>query len=251
MTTPALKKLSQEAFDSAVEDLVDGLGLEPEEAIASACEEFEIQGFSLEGIVREVGGAAVLANLPTAKAAGELKRTLSSPSAAEVSESVALLKGALEEAARDPPNAPEARAQLLLASAKEDAAASLLASCDLAEKEEDEGLLALSLETLKLQLDSDFARDDFVKSRGPRRAVALLEAYRENDEKGSAAAMVDLLLQVSTAAMKEQEEGKCCFMSEGLPKIIAGHLDRAEGSQASVEACCSCIRGILTADDTR
>ena len=37
MTMMGKKKLSQEAFDAAVEDLVDGLGLEIEEAIESAC----------------------------------------------------------------------------------------------------------------------------------------------------------------------------------------------------------------------
>ena len=73
MTMMSKKKLSQEAFDAAVEDLVDGLGLEIEEAIESACEEFEIQGFCLDGIVKQKGGAEVLAKLPTAMAAAALK----------------------------------------------------------------------------------------------------------------------------------------------------------------------------------
>ncbi len=33
MTGPSLKKLTQEQFDAAVDDMMDGLGLEPEEAI--------------------------------------------------------------------------------------------------------------------------------------------------------------------------------------------------------------------------
>ena len=49
-----LKKLSQEQFDEVVNEMMDGLGLEAEEAIESAVEEFEIQGYSLEGIIKQV-----------------------------------------------------------------------------------------------------------------------------------------------------------------------------------------------------
>jgi hypothetical protein len=74
---PGLKKLNQEQFDEAVQEMMDGLGLEADEAIESAVEEFEIQGYTLEGIIRAVGGAEALASLPSAVAAKDLKEETS------------------------------------------------------------------------------------------------------------------------------------------------------------------------------
>ena len=50
-----------------------------------------------------------------------------------------------------------------------------------------------------------------------------------------------------------KQEGKCGYMSWGLPKIIAGRLASFQGKadKDSLEVCCQCVKGILTADDTR
>ena len=246
MTMMGKKKLSQEAFDAAVEDLVDGLGLEIEEAIESACEEFEIQGFSLDGIVKQKGGAEVLAKLPTAMAAAALKAALQGEKEA-LRSAVGSLGKELEEAANKEDTDEAAR--LLLASAKADAAELLLTCVDKAESEKDADLLTQSLSALLRQLSSDHARDHLVQENGPRRLVALLEAAGDEDQEARRV----LLLRVCAASMAEQEEGKCGYMSWGLPKIIAGRLASFQGKadKDSLEACCQCVKGILTADDTR
>mmetsp|Transcript_6902 Transcript_6902/g.23754 ORF Transcript_6902/g.23754 Transcript_6902/m.23754 type:complete len:505 (-) Transcript_6902:571-2085(-) len=246
MTMMSKKKLSQEAFDAAVEDLVDGLGLEIEEAIESACEEFEIQGFCLDGIVKQKGGAEVLAKLPTAMAAAALKAALQGEKEA-LRSAVGSLGKELEEAANKEDTDEAAR--LLLASAKADAAELLLTCVDKAESEKDADLLTQSLSALLRQLSSDHARDHLVQENGPRRLVALLEAAGDEDQEARRV----LLLRVCAASMAEQEEGKCGYMSWGLPKIIAGRLASFQGKadKDSLEACCQCVKGILTADDTR
>ena len=244
MTGPSLKKLTQEQFDAAVDDMMDGLGLEPEEAIESAVEEFEMQGYKLDGIIKEVGGANKLKELPTAVAAEALKeetaregRTVDS-----VRTSVLGLKSALDEAASG-----DNESQLLLASAKSDGVESLFSACDFAEAKEDKELLVTSLETLKRQLESDCARDHFVESEGPRRMVRLLETWKAPEDEAGAA----LVLKISALSMKEQEEGKCGYMSEGLPTVLASYLEGESTEAKTLEACCSCVQGILTTDDTR
>jgi len=51
-------RISQDTFDEAVKENVDDLGMEPEEALADAIEQFESQGVNLSNIVKRVPGAA-------------------------------------------------------------------------------------------------------------------------------------------------------------------------------------------------
>ncbi|QDZ21557.1 hypothetical protein HOP50_06g40840 [Chloropicon primus] len=249
-----MKRITQEEFDDAVDEMVEGLGLEPNEAVQAAIEEYDIQGVSLEGIIKQVKGAQVLANMPTANMATELKRVLEREDQdKDVREGVQGLKEELLRALEEDDEGK--KAQLFLASAKKGSVESLFAVCDRAEAESDRQLLSLALGTLKLQLESDHARDHFVEGKGPRRMMMKLEECGKDDATPEDVALLDLLLEVSAISMKEQEEGKCNFMSDGLPKLLAANLgrygDKGTHSKTNVEACCSCIKGILTADDTR
>lgn len=48
--------LKQEEFDEAVKTNMEDFGMEAEEAVSSAVEEFELQGYSLEGIIKSSSG---------------------------------------------------------------------------------------------------------------------------------------------------------------------------------------------------
>ena len=254
MVKPALKKLSQEQFDEAVNEMIDGLGLEPEEAIESAVEEFEIQGYSLEGIIRAVGGAETLANLPSAVAAKALKEETEKE--AKTTESLRTVVDELQSSLQEPGD--HELAQLLLASAKQDSVESLFAACDHAESADhpdgeaadqykEKNLLKASLETMLKQLESDHARDHFVEYQGSKRIMQMLQAHKDHTSQD----FVDLFLKVIAEATKEQEEAKCSFMSDDLPRLLSALLQREHVTEASIDACCSCVKSILTADDSR
>ena len=268
---PQLKKLSQEQFDEAVNDMMDGLGLEAEEAIESAVEEFEIQGYSLEGKIKQVGGAEYLYKLPTALAAKALKESVSSNTyegeekeekkeeeerlkrTENLREKVEELRSALNDATSG--EREEEQAQLLLASAKCDSVESLFSAIDHAELVKDKSLLRKCLGTIHTQLLSDCARDHFVESEGSRRTLQLLHVYKDSKDSGEEQSedddMVCMLLKISALSAKEQEEEKCSLMSDGLPEVVAYLLQKEDTSEQNIEACCSCIKSILTTDDSR
>lgn len=68
--------MSQTDFDSAVQESMEALGLDEEEAIADTMEAFELQGADLTGIITSRGGAAASHNHPTVTAVTQLSEAL-------------------------------------------------------------------------------------------------------------------------------------------------------------------------------
>merc|ERR1739848_664521 len=85
--------------------------------------------------------------------------------------------------------------------------------------------------------------------------LQLLHVYKDSKDSGEEQSedddMVCMLLKISALSAKEQEEEKCSLMSDGLPEVVAYLLQKEDTSEQNIEACCSCIKSILTTDDSR
>jgi len=79
-------RISQETFDSAVQENIDEFDMEPEEALADACSQFESQGVNLSNIIKRVPGSDAADDPEAVVALRELKAALEAAAEAEDAE---------------------------------------------------------------------------------------------------------------------------------------------------------------------
>ena len=239
------KRLTQEEFDAAVKDMIKSLGLEGYEAVESVVEEYEMQGYSLDGIIKAVGGSDALESTPSALCAKNLKENLDDKKAHEYLELLSSAIDDLKITLEDGEGAEQQ--QSLLAAANFDSVQSLFRVCDICMEQDppDERILFKALSTLQLQMDCELARDRFNECKGAKRLAPLLASYRDNTF------ILESLLATVSLAGKEHEENKCNFMFHNLDEFIASLLLDAHTDHDTIEGACLALRTLLTADDHR
>jgi len=79
-------RISQETFDSAVQENIDEFDMEPEEALADAISQFETQGVNLSNVVKRVPGAAAEDDPAAVVALREIKAALEAAADADDAE---------------------------------------------------------------------------------------------------------------------------------------------------------------------
>ncbi|KAF8072541.1 ARMC6 [Scenedesmus sp. PABB004] len=274
--------LKQEEFDEAVKTNVDDFGMEAEEAVAAAIEEFELQGYSLEGIIKTSAGGNTDSH-PVALASRELAELANNcvPGAAQQPAQLAgLLErvGALAAALK----AGDVQ-QAVAVAAKEGSVAALLAAAksgapgaDGADASpEQRALLLPCLRALRLLMQSPACRAALLAEGGPELLQALLRgaaaAMAAEPERGAEAAAATQQLAGAAAALVEaaswqDEDGKCRFVDMGVAADLlsllsllaapgaadpAAGLAAAPAAAAAAGAAAGALRAFATADDER
>ncbi|WIA28447.1 hypothetical protein OEZ86_010991 [Tetradesmus obliquus] len=211
--------LKQEEFDEAVKTNMEDFGMEAEEAVSSAVEEFELQGYSLEGIIKSSSGGNTDSH-PVAVATRALSELASSAAsnssaAADVQlQNLQLRAAALQQQFKG--LAGEELQQALAVAAKEGSIAALLSAAKAsggAEQQEQQQQLAAA-------------------------AAALTEAAAWQDEEGKCR-FVDMGLAADLLQLLQL-----------LAATPAG-LAAAPQAAAAAGAAAGALRAFATADDDR
>ena len=79
-------RVSQETFDSAVQENIDDFDMAPDEAVADAVQQFESQGVNLSNIVQRVPGADAADDPPAVVALRQMKAALEAAAESEDAE---------------------------------------------------------------------------------------------------------------------------------------------------------------------
>lgn len=79
-------RISQDTFDSAVQENIDEFEMEPEEALADAIQQFETQGVNLSNIIKRVPGAPESDDPPAVLAVRKLQTALATTAESDTAE---------------------------------------------------------------------------------------------------------------------------------------------------------------------
>lgn len=271
--------LKQEEFDEAVKTNMEDFGMEAEEAVSSAVEEFELQGYSLEGIIKSSSGGNTDSH-PVAVATRALSELASSAAsnssaAADVQlQNLQLRAAALQQQFKG--LAGEELQQALAVAAKEGSIAALLSAAKAVQQLLPAGpsspssrnaALLPCLRTLRLLMQSAACRSSFLSLGGDDLLQQLLQgccsalqsggAEQQEQQQQLAAAAAAL----TEAAAWQDEEGKCRFVDMGLAadllqllQLLAATpagLAAAPQAAAAAGAAAGALRAFATADDDR
>ena len=233
----------QAEFDAAAAELAEALGLSPEEAAATAAEDFAAEGADLGGVVRRAGGAAALEAHPAGVAAGALAAAAAAGGAGAEALRAALgeLEGALGAERGEGEPAPAA-----VAAGRGGVEACLAAAAALeAAGAPWEGALG----ALGGLLAEDLGRNVFHAEGGPRE---LLRRARRAALGGEAPdwAAAGPLLEVLRLSTVKSEENKVELLLGGAGDLAAAVLARAPPA-AVVRTVCGLLKSVLAADDDR
>ncbi|KAL3155515.1 hypothetical protein ABBQ38_011067 [Trebouxia sp. C0009 RCD-2024] len=232
-------RVSQETFDAAVKENEDEFGMEPEEAMQSAVEEFKLQGVDLSNIATSQKGGkqsinAIRKAVECLKAASSAAGTPS-----DLLSSLATLEERLHEVL------PESLPPVLEAAAQADAVAMLLTCCTAAEDNLD--ITSRSLHVLRLLLAVDSSKAAFMRADGASKLAALLT------QQSSSAQLIEDVALVAEAAAKKHEDNKCSLVDSGCASQLVEGLRTEEvaASSSAVQAVCACLKSLTTADDPK
>lgn len=236
-----LKHLTQEAFDDAVRQNIDDLDLEEDEAVQSAVEEFEMQGYDLTGIIKEVNGGQRLAQHPIKQATEEVSTSLANSqlNIQQLRDGLSSLSEQLQL------NNKELMAQALTAATKFGTVAALVRACEvLASRGEDgEGLLVSVLQLMRRLMVSQELRGELATTGG-------LEVLHQLAKTGSQEVKA-ATLAVADAASYKEENNKCRLVFIGFATTTLDLLKEPQATEPVIMAACGCLRAFTTADDER
>ncbi|KAF6264410.1 armadillo-type protein [Scenedesmus sp. NREL 46B-D3] len=276
--------LKQEEFDEAVKTNIEDFGMEADEAVSSAVEEFQLQGYSLEGIIKSSSGGSTDSH-PVAVATRALSVLASS--AAEKSSTAAavdvqlqnlqLSVSALQQQFKG--LSGDDLQQALAVAAKEGSIAALLSAAKAAQQllpgstakpSSCNAVLLPCLRTMRLLMQSPACRssllsgggDDLLQRQlqGCCKALQSGGAEQQQEQQQLAAAAAAL----TEAAAWQDEEGKCRFIDMGVAADLLQLLQllaatpggvasapQAAAAAAAAGAAAGALRAFTTADDDR
>ncbi|KAG2442170.1 hypothetical protein HYH02_009658 [Chlamydomonas schloesseri] len=279
----AKPKLTQEAFDEAVTTNIEDFDMSREDAIKSAIEEFNVQGYDMTGVVTNLAGSDMDSH-PIALASQGLKEACDGKGS--LAEALEALANSLKEFTADPAAAASGAGAAASASASTAASAasnnksaaniggmnniaptggpaltqeayviahkggamqSLLAACRQlqAAGEADQAQLLQALGLLQVLLAWLETRDAFPDAQGVELVHELLKAEGSGHSVRSAAAAV------AEAAAKGVEETKCKLVEGGVAATLLELLQQPEAPLELIGAACGVVRSVTTADDER
>ncbi|DBA96893.1 TPA: hypothetical protein ACH3X3_013048 [Trebouxia sp. C0006] len=235
-------RITQESFDAAVKENQEEFGMEAEEALQSAMEEFRLQGVDLSNIATNPteGKQAVDA---MKKAVEALK--VASQTTGDQSSSPSLLKSILHIQDQIQAAAPDSLPLILEAANQADAVPALLTSIKAASNKKD--VILPSLSVLQSLLSIDASKDAFMRANGAAELQHLAQTATGD------AQLIEHVALVAEAAAKKHEDNKCSLVDSGCAsQLVEGLRSGAVSSSlAAVKAVCGCLRSLTTADDPR
>lgn len=255
-------RVSQETFDSAVQENIDEFGMEPEEAVADAVSQFESQGVNLSNIVKRAPGAAPADDPAAVVALRELKRVLEEAAEADDADEETLelaygggvMKvhfmsvdaiGAIalaEQAAALRSACQKDKSQLALVTLN--GAVDTLVSSALAVINTSSALPPL-LEALAIVLSDPEGREQL----GQRGIAALTSIMRRHTTDGT---VMRSGMHACRAAMLVHENHRQQFVTAaGLMKLIVPCLRTFATDPPTFLAACGALRATTLADDAR
>ncbi|CAM6129689.1 unnamed protein product [Calypogeia fissa] len=262
MGPPAKKaQISQEAFDSVVNENVEEFGMEMDEALADAITTFTLQGVDLSGIITDGGGGASLDKHPVIMAIHNLQTAvaavvgekLTSTDVTELYQNFRVgetnLTPALEAdivstldtlriscSEEGPSNISIAErnggVEVLLATCK------TLTTCKSPSLEH-------ALAALCVCLTDDSSREKFKLYHGPQIVFESLSMENVSDkilENGAA---------VVAAASTKDEDVKDMFVHLKVYEVLVAQLKKHQTYPGVVQGVCDALRSLVTADDER
>eukprot|EP00198_Chlamydomonas_reinhardtii_P003087 XP_001692423.1 predicted protein [Chlamydomonas reinhardtii] len=226
----AKPKLTQEAFDEAVTTNIEDFDMSRDDAIKSAIEEFNVQGYDMSAVVTNLAGNDMQSH-PIAVASQGLKEACDGKGS--LAEALEALATSLKEA--------------YVIAHKGGAMQSLLAACRqlLAAGQADQEQLLQALGLLQVLLGWLETRDAFPDAQGVELVHELLKAEGSGHSVRSAAAAV------AEAAAKGVEETKCKLVEGGVAATLLELLQQPEAPLELIGAACGVVRSVTTADDER
>ena len=236
------RRVEQGEFDAAAAELVEALGLSPEEAAETAAEDFAAEGADLSGVVRRAGGAAALEAHPAGLAAEALAAAAAEEGAGAEALRAALgeLEGALGAERGEGEPAPAA-----VAAGKGGVEACLAAAAALeAAGAPWEGALG----ALGGLLAEELGRNVFHAEGGPR--DLLRRARRAAGGEAPDWAAAGALLETLRLSTVKSEENKVELLLGGVGDLAAAVLARAPPAGV-VRTICGILKSVLAADDDR
>ena len=253
-------RISQETFDSAVQENIDDFGMEPDEAVADAVSQFETQGVNLSNIVKRAPGAAPSDDPAAVIALRELKKALESVSDEGEEEELELDyaggKMKLHFIRSEPDSAvalAESAAAIRSACIKDkselamivlDGAVDTLVSSALAVLSIATALVPI-LEALAVVLADAEAREQL----GVRGIAALCAMLRRHS---SDAGVLRAGMLAARAAMLVHEAHRQQFVSSAkLLKLVAPTLKAFPDDPPTFLAACGALRATTLSDDLR
>lgn len=244
---PPKPKLSQATFDESVATNIEDFGMEPEEAVASAVEEFTTQGYDVSGIIQSASGGNVREH-PIAVAAINVEQASTSdvPAALET-----LLTAVKDENAQGFAVAHQAKTMRLLLKRTE----------ALVSESASSPIFVAMLEVIKHLLQSAELRDDFSEAQGPELMCQLLATGCCDVDPGAESspdvsttwALVGAAAATAAAASFKEEETKCRFVDLGGVASALTHL-RRHATQLPPDTLADLVglvKAVLTPDDDR
>ncbi|KAL0024893.1 hypothetical protein WJX77_000671 [Trebouxia sp. C0004] len=235
-------RITQESFDAAVKDNQEEFGMEAEEALQSAMEEFRLQGVDLSNIATNPteGKQAIDA---MKKAVEALK--VASQTTGDQSSSPTLLKSILHVQAQIQAATPDSLPLTLEAANQADAVPALLTSIKAASNKKD--VILPSLSVLQSLLSIEASKVAFMRANGAAELQQLAQTATGD------AQLIEHVALVAEAAAKKHEDNKCSLVDSGCAsRLVEGLRSGAvSSSPAAVQAVCDCLRSLTTADDPR
>ncbi|KAK9843790.1 hypothetical protein WJX81_006589 [Elliptochloris bilobata] len=243
--TAGRKAISQETFDSAVEENIAEFDMEAGEAVTSAVEEFKLQGVDLSCIIRARGGGnadkhPVAQALACVLQAADTQARKAS-TAADLTKALAAFTDLVACEDKD------TRAQALAVAAKQGAVAHLAA---LARTLNDHGAanapaLVAALAALAAVLGCDAARSKLTDVDATL-LCSVVERHADD------AAVVEVAARAAAAAADKHEGNKCALVDAGLgERLVTALGGPAAGHPGAVIAASAALRSPATADDVR
>ncbi|CAL5019684.1 unnamed protein product [Urochloa decumbens] len=231
--------ISQEAFDAMVQENMEDLGMDADEALADAVEALTLQGADLSGIIKRVPGEAAAAEVsPVVRVLDELKASHSAcgGSGQDLNGLVSLID---ELCGLCCSGEGSENAAIVVRNGGVEALVALCGSAGVAQ----DRLLASALKALSSVLRDVGSTEKFRQSEGPKIVMDILKGGSESSD------LLDAGFSVVAAGSAGNEVVKESFMDLKVDELIL-HVMR-EKSKTNVQSLYDAIRVLLTPDDNR
>ncbi|GIL83032.1 hypothetical protein Vretimale_8546 [Volvox reticuliferus] len=237
----AKPKLTQEAFDEAVSSNIEDFDMSRLEAIKSAIEEFNVQGYDLSGVVTDMAGNDLQSH-PIAVACQGVRDACSGQGS--LPEAIDALYSSLQASTSESSGAGASLSQEASVIAHKGGAMQALLEASKQSKSQTHQLLKV-LKLLQLLLGWLETRDAFTDAQGVELLHDLLTDEASSTEVKTAAATV------AEAAARQVEEAKCRLVDSGTVATLLEQLQAPDAPLDFVGAACGVVRSVTTADDER
>ncbi|EEH56071.1 uncharacterized protein MICPUCDRAFT_40627 [Micromonas pusilla CCMP1545] len=252
----ARKKISQAAFDECVRSNINDFDLDPDEAVADAMKEFELQGVDLSDVETSYAGPDGRGEHPAAIATRAYVAAVEAGDRDAVAAAGEALRARLGGGAEETPGwcaaCVGAGGVQGAASAVADVAKAIIDAADADDDAEVasslESHLIAALATLAAVLGGDDARDTYASLKLPMAHVR--EVWPAAARRGGSPAALAAVAAVVAAAATRNEPCKGAFAKAGVEAPVVAVFNVTTDARA-LRAACDALRAVTNGDDGR